>query len=358
MRTPVIVVTGIDRAAMDAVMVGLLWDLPSAVAVRHTIDPGAQVLTRVVSDVSGAVDRHQITLEHACITCALREDILPTLELLAGDGRWGTIVACLPIGAEADQLGSCLSHDPRLARRLRLASVVAAVDPSDLATDLLGDDLLSERGLHSSPDDERGVGETGCSLIEYADVVAFATAPDAAGRDLVGALARPDAAIVTGAENLQAGALAAGRHQHAHAAAWRIPTESTPLPDLGPSRAWRLDLSSPRAFHPDRLLDQISRLGSGAHRMRGCFWLPTRPACVNQWDGSGGQLSIGPHSLWGRRAPLTRLVFTGLGSRPTRLIEAFDDLLVTPAEAVRGYPSTDVVEDGFEPWLGDIRDAA
>lgn len=355
MRTPVVVVTGIDRAAMDAAMLTLLWDLPASVAVKHTIDPVAQVLTRVVSDASGVLDRHQVQLEHACITCALREDIIPTLSMLADDGRWQNIVACLPVAAEAEQLGRCVTHDPHLARRIRLASVVAAVEPNGLVDDLLGNDLLSERDLHSSPDDERGVGETGCALIEYADAVAFTSLPDTPERDLVGALARPDAHIVVGTENLDAAALAGARHQHQRAATWRIPTTADPLPSLGSCLAWRLDLSSTRPFHADRLLDQISRLGTGRHRTRGCFWLASRPGTAVQWDGSGGQLSIGPYGDWGSRSPVTRLVFTGLGRPTAGLVDAFDDLLLTPAEASARHL---VVEDGFEPWLGHIRDVA
>ena len=71
------VVTGVQPSAIDSAMMGLGWDLPDAVSVRHTIDPVAQVLTRVVSDATGPVERAHIPLEHACISCALREDVLP-----------------------------------------------------------------------------------------------------------------------------------------------------------------------------------------------------------------------------------------------------------------------------------------
>ena len=60
MRTPLVVVTGVDPAAMDATLLSLAWDLPRAVSVRHTIDPESQVLTRTVSDASGVVERHEV----------------------------------------------------------------------------------------------------------------------------------------------------------------------------------------------------------------------------------------------------------------------------------------------------------
>jgi len=358
MRTPLVVVTGVDPRAMDSTMMSLSWDLPQAVAVRHWIDPDSQILTRIVSDAGGVVEREKISLEHACVSCALREDILPTLERLARDTRWRTIVACLPVGTEADQLGNVLATNTRLARRLRLSSVVTALGSNRLVEDLLSDDLLRERGLHTNPDDDRGVGEVACAQIEYADVLVIDEDPGAEAKDLVRVLAQPQALLITGADQVGGDALASQRHQHKQTTAWCTSLMQGELPILGSSHAWRLDLSSPRAFHPERLLDQIERLGAGRHRSRGCFWVPTRPDLALAWGGSGGQLSIGTHGAWGHRTPQTRLILTGLGTKPTGLVEAFEDLLVTSDEARSRQRSWDVLEDGLEPWLGDICDVA
>ena len=358
MRTPLVVVTGVDPAAIDAAMLSLSWDLPRAVAVRHAIDPESQVLTRTVSHAQGILEREEIPLEHACVSCALREDILPTLERVARDPRWSTIVAALPSGTEAGQLGSVLATNGTLARHIRLSTVVSALDGEHLVHDLLGDDLLRERGWHSNPWDDRGVGEVACAQVEYADLVVVDRDPTPQARDLLRALARPEVAVVPGFDQLEGAALAAHRHQHKRTSAWCSPASRAELPPLGESQAWRLDLTSDRPFHPERLLDQIERLGTGEHRSRGCFWVPTRPGVALQWSGAGGQLSIGSHSSWGRSTPLTRLVFTGVGTAPADLAVAFDDLLLTLDELSRDQRRWDVLEDGLEPWLGDIRDAA
>jgi G3E family GTPase len=359
MRTPLVVVTGVDRQAMDSAMMSLSWDLPRAVAVRHWIDPASQVLTRVVSDASGVLEREEIALEHACVSCALREDILPTLERLAQDPRWQTIVSCLPVGTEADQLGHVLARDTRLARRLRLSSVVTALGATRLAEDLLSDDLLRHRDLHTNPDDERGLGEVACAQVEYADVLVLQEDPGAEAVDLVRALARPEALLIAGADQVVGEALAGRRHRHERTSAWCSPLLQEELPLLGRSSAWRLGLSSPRAFHPERLLDQIERLGTGRHRSRGCFWVPTRPDLALEWGGAGGQLSIGVHGTVGRGTPQTRLLFTGVGCFPQDgLVEAFEGLLVTSTEARLDPQTWDVAEDGLEPWLGDIREVA
>ncbi|GAA1937736.1 GTP-binding protein [Nocardioides hwasunensis] len=352
------VVTGVDPVAMDSTLMTLAWDLPRAVSVRHRIDPHSQVLTRTASDVTGVLEQAQVQLEHACVHCALREDILPTLERLARVPQWSTIVAGLPTGTEAGRLATVLGRDSRLARHLRLSSVVAALSSDGLVRDLLSNDLLRERDVHSNPGDDRGVGEVACAQVELADHVVLDADPGREGTDLLRALARPGVPLVLGVDQVDSHEMSTGRHQHVLTRGWCSPVLETELPALGESLAWRLRLGSPRPFHPDRLLDQIERLGSGPFRARGTFWLPTRPAGQLEWSGAGGQLSIGAYGPWGRRTPTTRLQFTGLGTPPAELTRAFEDILLSPAEAAGAPQSWRVLEDGLEPWLGDIRDVA
>ncbi|GGF31195.1 cobalamin biosynthesis protein CobW [Marmoricola endophyticus] len=362
-------VTGVDAAAMSAAVLGLLWDTPDAVALTHHIDPDTQVLTRVVSDQTGEIEREEIPLEHACVSCALREDVLPTLDRLARQSRWRTIVARLPVGAPADQLAHALAADPRLARRLRLLSLVAVLDGCRLVEDLVGPATMRDRGLHTGPDDERGIGEVACSLVESADVVVLAdpdpaprpgdSAPNReAGAALVRALGRRDTALVEGTEHLGLDVVARTGHQHRRYAEHTSPFFPVHPDSADHAHVWQVELSTPRAFHPDRLLDELDVLADGAHRSRGCFWVPTRPGSVQVWDGAGGHLSLAAEGTWGRRAPCSRIVVTGPGEMPSSVTAGWERLLLTPAEA-RSEPRTwRVAEDGLEPWLGPIRDVA
>src|SRR6478735_6991294 len=209
MRIPVVLLTGVDPDAMAAAMVGLQFDLPAAVALRHVIDVERSVLTRTVSDVTGVVEHEEIDLEHACVSCAVREDVAPTLERLARARRWESVIAHLPVGAAAGQVCTVVGHDPRLAQHLRVSGVLTALDGPGVGDDLLGDDLLAERGRHSSDDDRRGVGEVAAAMVEYADVVVTHGPTDPAGAELLTALARPDARVAHGVEHLD-GALLTG----------------------------------------------------------------------------------------------------------------------------------------------------
>ncbi|WZH52277.1 MAG: GTP-binding protein [Nocardioides alkalitolerans] len=365
MRAAVLLVTGVDPDAMAAAQLALLWDAPQAVAVRHRIDAGRGVLERVVSDLTGVVEHEETELEHACVSCALREDVLPTLDRLARDGRWRSIVVQLPVGAEADQVCTVLARDPRLARRLRVAAVVTALDHAAVVGDLLGDDTLADRGRGTSADDDRGVGDVACAMVEHADVVVLTGAP-AAGEagdadvaaTLLRTLARPDVPVVQDAARLEAASLVAQPpHRHGRTVAWGSHVREVPFVAAPGPGVWSLELRADLPFHPDRLVEDLESLAAGPWRTRGCFWLPTRPDRALLWEGAGGHLSIGDGEAWGTRPRRTHLTFVGVGERPVHLPATFESLLV-PAAAVGPGIRWTTAEDGFEPWLGPIRRVA
>jgi len=357
MRKPLIVITGVDPVAMQATMSSLVWDLPNVVAIRHVIEPITQELSRFVSSVDGTVETAMIDLQHACVGCAIREDIVPTIVRLAQEPQWENLVVCLPISAEADHLSAAISRDPVVARYVKLTSVIASI-PSEGASDhLMNNRWLGAEGLQTGPGDPRSIGEAACAQVEYADVVVADGQLLDVDRDFVAALTRPNSALVMGAENLDVLSLIGGRHVSAEAYAWRSPRSDFRIPALGESRAWRIDLCSPRPFHPERLMDNME-LFDGPYRSRGCFWVPTRPLMANTWDGVGGQVSIGQHSRWHPQEPITRLILTGVGCRPTDVHEAFASCLLSSVEMNLDLNAWLRAEDGLEPWLGDIPHAA
>lgn len=358
MRKSLIILTGVNSLALDAALVTLLWDLPRAVAIRHTIDPVQQSLTRVVSAMDGQVESELKDLEHACVGCALRQDIIPSIVRLARDDQWDTIVACLPVSAEADHLSSVISSDPDVARYVRLATVISVLDTDDIIGTLLSTELLHERNLHTGPEDDRGLGETACAQVEYADVVVTTTQMASTSADFLNALRRPSSVLVNGVENLEGLSLIQGRHSASEARSWRTPLSADQLPVLTSDEAWRIDLQSQHPFHPERLMDHIELLGSGSFRSRGCFWVPTRPEMANSWEGAAGQVTIGCHSAWGSKERITRLIITGVGELPTHLHEIFNQVLLSPSEARLDHQAWMLAEDGLEPWLGEIRRVA
>ena len=357
-RVPVILISGVDTEPMASAAIAVQWDLPEAVAVQHLVDAEREVLVRIVSDATGLVDRTEIDVEHACVSCAIREDVVPTLERLAADGRWGAIVAQLPVVAEAAQVCRVIAWDPQRAPHVEVSASVVALSAETVLDDLLGDDLVNERELGVRPDDARGVAEVACAMVEYADVVVVGDRLDGAERGVLEALRRPGARLVESFSELDAAWLASGVHQHDAAEDWVSQVRRSALPTRELAEAWVLDLTSDRPFHPERLNAMIGRLGGGPRRSRGCFWLPTRPDQVCVWDGAGGQLSVGSSTAWGSGDPLTRITVVGVDDDRHDIERAFQACLLTDDEIAHRGCIWESLEDGFEPWLGPVRRAA
>ncbi len=357
LKVPVVLVAGVDADTMAVASAALGWDLPGAVAVRHDLDPGRDVLTRTVSDITGVLEREELELDHACVSCAIREDVVPTLERLAASGNWSSIVAQLPATASAAQVCRVAAWDPARVPHVRVSAVVTALDAVSLGDDLLGDELLNELELPVRDDDGRGLAEALCGMVEYTDVAFLPQPVDPDIRDLLGVLMRPGAVVIDSVTTLDAMALTRGVHDCDVSDAWASEVRRDPLPDAA-GAAWVLDVRSDRPFHPERLHSLVEILGGGPRRSRGCFWLPSRPNQICVWEGAGGQLSIGGDETWGGEKPLTRIVVTGIDGGRDALAAAFQACLLTDDEMRDRGPYWEVFEDGYEPWLGPIRRAA
>jgi G3E family GTPase len=242
-----------------------------------------------------------------------------------------------------------------------IAAVVTALDGASVAADLLGEDLLDERGLSTSAEDRRGVAEVTSAMVEYADLVCLTEDPEPDERALLTTLARPRVPMVTDPSLVDATALMAGVHRHHAAEAWVDHVRRGPLPPLPQAGVWRLDLCSDRPFHPERFQDELAVLGGGPRRSRGCFWLPTRPNAVCVWDGAGGQASVGSTQNWRGHEPVTRIVVIGLAGDVdgrAAITQAFHRCLLTDEELASRGRIWDESWDGLEPWLGPIEHVA
>ena len=235
---PLIVVTGVHAASMAAVTVGLQWDLPRAVVVRHHVDIESVTLNRTVSDASGAIETETVNLEHLCVGCALREDILPTIARLAAAGRWESIIVHLPLAAEARHLCRIIAEDGRLRRLVQVATVVAALRGATLTADLLGGARLADIGAEAVPGDDRGVGEVLAAQVEYADSVICVDGAEDTARELLAALAQPGARVHTETFGPSAAELLTTSHDTARSEAWTATVRREPA-GRGPSAATR-----------------------------------------------------------------------------------------------------------------------
>lgn len=297
---PVIVVAAMDAVLRQSFCAGLLLDLGDAVVVQHDLRFGTVggAVRRVVLDRGGVVYDDEQQLEHACVACAVREDLVPTVAQLAQDGRWRTVVVALPVTADPQTVVGALNRASESADLgpARVACVVSLADAETLPADLFGDDLLVERGSALGEIDRRSVGEALARQLECADLVGVTGALDTAVSAVVERLA-PEAGRPLPWADIAGAGLTSRRLPWAVA---RRRTDPLLLPRVGlpdGEGVWSLSLRSSAPFHPGRLMAGIEDLGCGRIRSRGHFWLPTRPDEICEWDGAGGQLSVGAYGF-------------------------------------------------------------
>ncbi|RRD48086.1 GTP-binding protein [Arachnia propionica] len=314
----IVLVAAFDEVARATATNALLLDLPDAVVVQHDLAPGGE-LTRRIWNAAGVLECDSVTLGHGCVSCATREDLVPTLIRLQ-ERPWRHIVVSLPLTAAPEAV-----------------------------TWQVVDATLEDLGLTLSELDQRAAGEAVCAQMDFADVVATLGTPDETTRAALDHLLgdRPRMVI----HEIDAMELMARTHDFAAAQARVDPTGPHQHAAHDCHGVWTLVLASDRPLHPGRLYEQVELIGAGRLRSRGRTWVPSRPEMVVAWDGAGGQLCIGDAGLWGDAPRHTRLVITGIDAADRGRVErAFRDILLTDWEM--GNVTDWEGNDGLDLWLG------
>jgi len=345
----------IDPVLRSAVSMSLALDRSDTVVVHH--DLVGDEIRRVVSDAFGVIESTSTELEHACLSCAVREDLLPALARLKEQDRWSRALVALPVTAESAPVTRALHDAARRGGMLegsRLGAVVCAVDADSIADDAFSDDFLADLGRELVEDDERVLGEAVAPMLAHADLVALVSDGPSSGaaRATVDHLrGRGSRVLESPTECLDGEAVMATEHRCGRALGRIDPLRIDRHVAADREGVWTVELASDRPFHPERLRENIRDLGGHPVRTRGHFWIPSRPDEACAWDGAGRQVSVGTVGRWGRHPRGTRIVATGRGGERTAIEAAFRASLVTEGdpEAVRA-----VAADTLEDWLGPV----
>lgn len=315
----------------------------------------------------GAGWQREFPLAHPCITCSLREAVVPTLRALAAetDPPRNGVVLALPVAVEPLNVMPALEDltaDGEALEECVLTRCVHALDLSTAVEDLLHHVPLKELGLALFDEDERCTGEVLMSSVGYADIVATVGQGAAVsglgaerGADLASDLVehlRPlDTLRVEGLGALSRNLLTGGRHDSDTAIARIHPASTSAWGGPTTHGVWTLDLHSKRPLHPVRLAERIGELSIEGTCARGCFWLPSRPTAVCTWEVNGGSVSVGTAGEWEGEA-FTHIIVTGVGDSATRtrIETSFREMLMTPAEMGHALDWIDV-DDGLSAWF-------
>ncbi|MFW0786888.1 GTP-binding protein [Gordonia sp. CPCC 206044] len=329
-RTPIILVTGLDRAAVIRAAEALVDPTGSGgdVLVHHDLDrvDDGHVRRRLrwVERSGQYRDREtEIELAHGCVSCTLREDLLPLLRRLHRRSSVRRIVVALDPVLEPERICWSIENvlvadmpgfvDGPAARDVRIEATLACVAEFDWLEAATGDLAVSEVGLGNVADDDRTLAQLAVGQVAFADAIVVAGC-DPAMRDawesarLAAVLKRlaPGAPIMMElpqrrltpllAERLVASVGPTARRGRVDGPHDPLLRGEPPLTD-DCGVTW-MEFHSDRPMHPGRLHEAIDSLLDGVVCARGRLWSAADPDHALWLESAGGALQVAPGGRW------------------------------------------------------------
>jgi G3E family GTPase len=408
LRPAVTILTGFAPRATREAAERLARADPSLLVVAHDLTDlmADGTVRRTVHDGRGLIEDERLTLEHGCIACTVREDLLPALVRLARERPESDIALVLPPSMEPETVASacswCHVDGAPVTDAVRIDSVVAVCDPATLLDTLDSDQDLADRRLQAADDDTRSVADVAARQIEYADTVLLWTPRPGPDGELDGyeharlavllqrlnpwarhiAVEPEGPAPADPASRRSAQRLSSllrrsggfdpdapepyGRGLEGHALGCHEPE-----PDCGVVAAV---YRARRPFHPQRFHEALAAVAGRTLRGRGHLWIASQPDQVVAWESSGGGVSMGdmgrwlaatPDEEWDEASPERRvsadlrwdaefgdrevhLAFVGLHFDADELAAVLDACLLTDAEIAEGRTAWREYPDPFD----------
>jgi G3E family GTPase len=309
-RTRLVVVAGLARDATETVSSRLMNDGPGTAVVHHDLRAIGEGVVRRRLRFAHTDTTTALELAHGCVSCTLREDVLPVLRKLIADARVRRIVLHLDPGVEPEPvcwtLANALVGDVTITELATIDAVLTVVDEASWLADATSDAELAEvadREYGATPDDDRTLAQVAVGQVELADALIITGRADgwtAARTAAVLARLAPTAPH-NRLDTLDTPALLAaipaaarrGEVADAHAPLLR---GAPPLePDCGVALTLFTDR---RPFHPQRLHAAIDMLLDGVVRTRGRVWVASQPDVALWLESAGGGLRVGHAGAW------------------------------------------------------------
>lgn len=307
-RVPLVLLSGLAADAVRLLADRFTADSPATALVHHDLRHVDDGVVRRRVRLGSAERIEAVALDHGCVSCTLRRDLLPLLRALSRRPEVERIVVRLDEAMEPEfvcrELHTALVDDAPVIDDLEVEAVITAVDQASWFTDATGERTLHEAGLDGGPDDDRTLAQVAVAQAEFADVLVLAgAAPDAWTAARTGAVLQrlaPRAAMLglsgSGAARLLGTVPGRGHRGMPRDLHGPLVTGQPPLDaDCGVTLTM---FTAQRPFHPQRLHDALDVLLDGVVRTRGRAWLAGRPDDHLWIESAGGGLGIRLAGRW------------------------------------------------------------
>ncbi|MGS2647113.1 GTP-binding protein [Streptosporangium sp. LJ11] len=361
MSVPVVIVAGLHPEPRSALVDRLLAEHPGSVAIHHDL---RQVSTgrveRVVRDASGTLDLHEVRLAHGCVTCTVREDLVPVLLSRADSAP--LLIVELWDSVEPRTVAEALAWHEDTVHRLRLTGVLTALDAARATEDVCCGDTLAAHGKHAAAGDERHLAGVLTRQIEYATALVVSGADEEDVELALAVLGHLAPTTPAGPPDLVLPAVT-GAGIDVEMLGARVDPATAQLPcDARTGEISTVVWHRLRPLHPQRLFDAVDELVTETVRSRGRFWLANRHERLLAWDAVAGVVSVEdagpwlvtlPEAAWEMESPARRmaatldwtpqlgdrvqhLAFTGPDLDRDRILRLLDSCLLTEDETLAG----------------------
>ncbi|WP_028265046.1 GTP-binding protein [Arthrobacter sp. MA-N2] len=296
------VVSSLDSQCREAAAAKLGRTHRDSAVVLHDLLHGGIVLRRVFRN-GEIVEQVQTLLEHGCLSCTIRLDVVPTAERLAASGHDHAVLG-LPPGVSVDMAVTELKRS--LEGDAIIDNAVVAIDPSGLEDHIWDKHTLYESGFTAMPEDDRTSGEFLIGELGLVDTVMVhaglgaeltQSRPElskawAQGLDLLGQLA-PHAAVPARDDDFRPGC-----YDGAEALA-RVRRGSVRVPLEEETGSFRTVLHKvERPLHPRRFQEALPKLAEGCHWMRGRLWIASAAKVRIAVQGIGPRVWLESTGEW------------------------------------------------------------
>ncbi|KQR81116.1 GTPase [Arthrobacter sp. Leaf337] len=267
---------------------------PGALVVFHDLLEDGLVIRRVFQE-GRRLERAESRLEHGCLSCTVRLDVVPALARLLNSGS--RLILGLPPAVASATAVHALRRS--LGDSVTIDSVVLACGPDALEDQIWDHHTLFESGFTPVADDDRTPGEFLMGELSFNDTVLLAD-PDlvpvdpgarARGIQLIKELA-PHAAVPE-----SSGEIRLGTHNLADATARTMPG-SVRVPAATSSPFTTVVQKLERPLHPERFRHALAALAEGCCWLRGRLWVASAPGCRIAVQGIGPRVWLENTGPW------------------------------------------------------------
>lgn len=257
-------------------------------------------------------EENMVEMTNGCICCTLREDLLVELEKLAKLEIDYVLIESSGVSEPIPVAQIFVYHDEDLGIDLnaffQLDTMVTVVNGQQFWEDYQSEDLLIDRQLHVSEDDERGIVDLLIDQIEFANVIVLNKIDklsDSKVTKLKNLLYKlnPDAKIIPTSfgeiDPLQVLNTSQFNFEEAsQGAGWIKELNEEHTPETEEYGISSFVYRSRRPFHPERFHQWLGNWPSEIIRAKGFFWLVTRNDVAGLLSQAGSMLTLEGAGKW------------------------------------------------------------